>query len=93
MDRIKQIPKQFKIKQFRSLNIFQMIFLLISFDYLFSKRFGVTIAAGDGGGNQLNQFAQPSGVFIHDDQLLYIAVQQMGKLLQVEMEKVVVCHI
>jgi NHL repeat len=34
---------------------------------------GVTVAGGNGGGNGLNQFSDPYGLYVDDDQTIYVA--------------------
>jgi hypothetical protein len=61
------------------------------------KQDGIIVAGGNGKGNKLNQLFNPRGIFIDDDQTIYIAdydnhrmfngnlMKRMVKLLQVEM--------
>jgi DNA-binding beta-propeller fold protein YncE len=46
------------------------------------KQHGITIAGGHGDGNQLNQLSYPCGVYIDDDQTIYVADSANHRLVE-----------
>jgi sugar lactone lactonase YvrE len=43
---------------------------------------GITVAGGNGNGNKLNQLSYPKGVFIDDDQTIYVADTQNYRIVE-----------
>ena len=46
------------------------------------KQNGLTVAGGNGKGNQINQLYYPAGISIDDDQTLYIADSKNDRVLE-----------
>ncbi|CAF4522528.1 unnamed protein product, partial [Rotaria magnacalcarata] len=45
-------------------------------------QYGMTFAGGDGNGNATNQLSYPAGLFVDDDQTVFIAVSWNNRIMQ-----------
>ena len=61
---------------FIKINLSNFIFILTQLDININSKWiqdGITVAGGHGTGNGFNQLSDPAGVFIDDDQTIYVA--------------------